>query len=116
MTVSHPELLTKVDDGTAGQDILPLLLAPSPALSLHAFNAITALHVIAAEMPALAQLRALTLAMRWDIGIEPRDFIGNVLEGERWLVHAAGAVRNFPSSFLFGGVPLQHYLRIADSY
>lgn len=60
---------------------------------LHASNAIIALHTIAVEMPALAQLRALTYAVRWDIGIDARDFIGNVLDGDRWLVQASGAVR-----------------------
>lgn len=46
-------------------------------------------------MPALAQLRALVYAVRWDIGIEQREFISGVLDGDRWLVHASGAVRTF---------------------
>ena len=82
------------------QDILPLLVAPSPALSLHASNSINALHAISAELPAWAQLRALVYAVRWDIGIDPRELTGSILEGDRWLVQAAGAVRTFISVFL----------------
>ena len=81
------------------QDILPLLTAPSPALALHAANAIAALQTIAAEKPALAQIRALTYAVRWETGIDMRDFLGDVLEGERWLVQAAGAVSDFVHPF-----------------
>ena len=80
-----------------GQDILPLVTAPSPALALHAANSITALQTLATEKPALAQMRALTYAVRWEMGIDMRDFLGDILEGERWLVHAAGAVRHFSS-------------------
>ena len=72
-----------------------MLVAPSPALALHASNSINALQVIAAELPAWAQLRALVYAVRWDIGIDPRELIGSVLEGDRWLVQASGAVRTF---------------------
>ena len=44
------------------------------------------------DSPAQAQLRSLAYAVRWDIGIDSRDFLGPVLEGDRWLVQAAGAV------------------------
>ncbi len=83
-----------------------MLVAPSPALALHASNSVNALHAIAAELPAWAQLRALVYAVRWDIGIEPRELIGSVLEGDRWFVQASGAVRTFLSRvglFLAGG-------------
>ena len=45
-------------------------------------------------------MRALVHAVRWDIGMDLRDFLGNILEGERWLVQAAGAVRLF-SSYIY---------------
>lgn len=78
---------------------MPLLVSPSPALSLHASNAIAALQTVAADKPALAQLRALTYAVRWEIGVDARDFLGSILEGERWLVQAAGAVRTISLVF-----------------
>lgn len=61
-------------------------------LALHASNAINSLHSLSVDNPAQAQLRALVAAVRWDVGIDEKDFLGSVLEGERWLVHAAGAV------------------------
>lgn len=77
------------------QDILPLLLSPSPTSALHASNALSVVHLQSSEPPAHAQLRALTYAVRWENGIEHADFIGSILEGERWLVCAAGNVRPF---------------------
>jgi hypothetical protein len=77
------------------QDILPLLLSPSPTLAIHASNALSAMHLQSSEPPAHSQLRALTCAVRWESGIENTDFIGNILEGERWLVWAAGNVSSF---------------------
>ena len=60
---------------------------------LLAANAIQAIHTQFADSPALAQLRALAVAIRWDISIDSKDFLGNVLDGDRWLVQAAGTVR-----------------------
>lgn len=74
------------------KDILPLLLSPSPALQLHASNALVALHPPATDLPPTAQLRALLYAARWEAGIDPRDFSHYSMEGERWLVWAAGKV------------------------
>ena len=77
------------------KDVLPLLLAPGPAIALLASNAIQAVHTQFAHSPALAQFRALAIAVRWDISIDSKDFLGNVLEGDRWLVQAAGTVRPY---------------------
>lgn len=76
--------------------MLALLLAPSPALALHAAHAISVLRSPSNphfQSPGHAQLRALSYAVRWVVGIDRRDFMGQVLEGERWLVQAAGGVR-----------------------
>ncbi|KAI0697133.1 ER-golgi trafficking TRAPP I complex 85 kDa subunit-domain-containing protein [Cytidiella melzeri] len=89
-------------DSKGGSDILPLLVSPSPALSLHASNSINALHAIAAELPAWAQLRALVYGVRWEIGVDPREFIGKILEGDRWLVQASGAAEEPPTALLLG--------------
>jgi hypothetical protein len=72
---------------------LPLLLTPSPAVSLHASHAIKSLHPTP-DLPSHAQLRAVKYSVRWDIGINKEDFIGNLLEGEQWFVWAAGSVRS----------------------
>jgi hypothetical protein len=77
------------------QDILPLLLSPSPLLSTYASNALSGVHLQSSEPPAHTQLRALAYSVRWEAGIENSEFLGNVLEGERWLVWAAGNVRSF---------------------
>ncbi|TFY57186.1 hypothetical protein EVJ58_g7180 [Rhodofomes roseus] len=66
-------------------DVLPLLLAPSPALSLHAAHALAVLRSPSNphfQSPGHAQLRALSYAVRWVTGIDRRDFLGPVLEGE----------------------------------
>lgn len=78
--------------------MLPLLLAPSPALALYAQNALPVINSANPELSASAQLQALVYAVRWELGIAREDFSGNILEGERWLVWAAGNVRTFLSS------------------
>lgn len=40
---------------------------------------------------------ALAYTMRWDTGITKQEFLSRELEGERWLVWAAGSVRFFPA-------------------
>ncbi|GBE78241.1 hypothetical protein SCP_0111240 [Sparassis crispa] len=90
-------------DSKGGSDVLPILLAPSPALALHASNALTALQSqpqLSSEAPALVQLRGLVYAVRWDISVDKVDFVGPVLEGERWLVQAAGSADEPPAALL----------------
>ncbi|OCH95835.1 hypothetical protein OBBRIDRAFT_767184 [Obba rivulosa] len=92
-------------EGRGGSEILPLLLSPSPALALHAAHALSTLRSSAqvyqsTEAPANVQLRALVYAVRWDIGIDKRDFLSPILEGERWLVQAAGSAEEPPSALL----------------
>ena len=67
---------------------------PSPTVSLHVSNALTSIHFNSTEVYPHAQVRALLCAVRWEAAISPQDFINNVLEGERWLVWAAGNVRD----------------------
>lgn len=74
------------------QDILPILVSSSPALSLHASNALSSLHAGNQDIPPQALFRALLAAVRWETAIPPQDFLSDVLEGERWLVWAAGSV------------------------
>ena len=74
------------------QDILPILLSPSPSIPLLVSSALSSIAPPASEPSACAQLQALLYAVRWDIGITSEDFLGNILEGERWLVWAAGNV------------------------
>ncbi|TCD62768.1 hypothetical protein EIP91_006412 [Steccherinum ochraceum] len=98
LAISVWENLRKESKG--GHDILPLLLAPSPALPLLASNSVQANHTQFHELPAQAQMRSLVNAVRWDIGMDQREFLGNVLEGERWLVYAAGAAEEVPTALL----------------
>lgn len=84
------DFLTKRD---FPKEVLPMLLSPSPVVPLHVQNALTSIHPPSPELPAQAQLRALVYAVRWEMGIASSDFSNNVLEGERWLVWAAGNVR-----------------------
>ena len=74
------------------KDILPLLLTPSLSIPLHASHALSTIRPSNSDFPPYAQLRALTYAVRWELGIPSTDFLGDVLEGERWLVWAAGNV------------------------
>jgi len=69
-----------------------MLLSPSPAVPLHAQAALTTIHPNMADLPPLAQIRALMYAVRWEAGISTQDFISSTLEGERWLVWAASNV------------------------
>ncbi|TRM66415.1 ER-golgi trafficking TRAPP I complex 85 kDa subunit-domain-containing protein [Schizophyllum amplum] len=80
---------------TSTQDILPLLLTPSPSLAGYASTSLTALTntpLPSAEIPARVQVKALAYAVRWAVGIDPADFSSDVLEGERWLAWASGDV------------------------
>ena len=96
---SRTHLVLLLMEGFRPQDILPLLSAPSPALALHADHALATLtgpqprQPTTFEVPALAQYRALVYAARWETGIDRQEFLGPVLEGERWLVKAASSVR-----------------------
>ncbi|KAJ7293446.1 ER-golgi trafficking TRAPP I complex 85 kDa subunit-domain-containing protein [Mycena rebaudengoi] len=75
-------------EGKGGSEILPLLLSPSPNIPLH------------------VAMRALTYAVRWEIGIGNSDFLSSTLEGERWLVWAAGNSEEPPSAFLLAHAAL----------
>jgi trafficking protein particle complex subunit 8 len=70
-----------------------MLLSPSPAIQAHAQNALASIYPPSPELPAHAQLRGLIYAVRWETGIASSEFLGSILEGERWLVWAAGNVR-----------------------
>lgn len=67
-----------------------MLLTVSPAVGLHAKHAITSLNT---GYPASMLVTALAYTVRWDTGITKQDFLSRELEGERWLVWAAGSVR-----------------------
>lgn len=104
LAISVWESLRK--EGKGGSDILPLLLAPSPALALHASHALNTLHLPSPDPPAHAQFHALTYAVRWTIGINPQDFLSNTLEGERWLVSTAGSAEEPHAALLLGHAAL----------
>jgi hypothetical protein len=73
------------------KETLPLLLSPSSAVTTHVMHALSTITSPDAEASALAQLRAVTYAIRWEAGA---DFLTSVLEGDRWLVWAASSVRD----------------------
>jgi trafficking protein particle complex subunit 8 len=91
LAVSVWEVLRK--EGKGGSEILPLLLAPGPGVPLHAQYALSQGAPQDGEQHPRAALRAITFAVRWVVGIDSQEFMGNVLEGDRWLVWAAANVR-----------------------
>ncbi|KAF7306800.1 hypothetical protein MIND_00471700 [Mycena indigotica] len=101
LAVTVWESLRKESKG--GSDILPLLLSPSPTIQLHVSNSLSALHT---PSSAQATLRALSYAVRWEIGIGNQDFLSSTLEGERWLVWAAGNAEEPPSALLIAHAAL----------
>ncbi|CAK5264890.1 unnamed protein product [Mycena citricolor] len=103
LAVTVWEALRKESKG--GSDMLPMLLAPSPTLPLHAGNALTAL-MSSPEPTAQAQIRALIYAVRWETGIPSSEFLSDALEGDRWLVWAAGKSEEASSALLLGHAAL----------
>ncbi|KAF5384925.1 hypothetical protein D9615_001402 [Tricholomella constricta] len=93
-------------DGKGGSDILPLLLSPSPTLPLHASNALAGMHLQLSDPRPQEQLTALRYAVRWEAGIRTSDFLSYPLEGERWLVWAAGNSEEPPSALLLAHAAL----------
>jgi hypothetical protein len=91
------------------QEILPLLLAPSPTLGAHAAYALSTLQ--SPDPGPSAQLRALMYAVRWEAGVRDLAALG----GERWLDMAAGLVSlSQPaeiSSLLFRDAPGYSFTR-----
>ncbi|KAF8913001.1 ER-golgi trafficking TRAPP I complex 85 kDa subunit-domain-containing protein [Gymnopilus junonius] len=79
-------------EGRGGSDILPLLLAPSPAVPLHAQSALSSIHPDIADLPPHAQVRALLVAVRWENGIATQDFVGNAEEAPSALLLAQAAL------------------------
>ncbi|KNZ75648.1 hypothetical protein J132_02422 [Termitomyces sp. J132] len=93
-------------DGKGGSDMLPLLLSPSPTLSLHASNALSGMQLEVSEPLPHEQLTALKYAVRWEAGISTSDFLKYPVEGERWLVWAAGNSEEPPAALLLARAAL----------
>ncbi|KAK7064334.1 ER-golgi trafficking TRAPP I complex 85 kDa subunit-domain-containing protein [Favolaschia claudopus] len=99
-------------EGKGGSDMLPLLSAPSPAIPLHVAQALSSLSSGSAPN-AQAQLRALSYAVRWEIGIDSAEFVGGILEAERWLVWAAGNAEEPPAALLLAHAALLSAKKVA---
>ncbi|KAF8213184.1 ER-golgi trafficking TRAPP I complex 85 kDa subunit-domain-containing protein [Mycena galopus ATCC 62051] len=99
-------------EGKGGSEILPLLLSPSPAIPLHVANALSSLNT-SSVLTAQAQVRALSYAVRWEIGVDTPDFLGSILEGDRWLVWAAGNSEEPPSALLLAHAALLSARKLA---
>ncbi|KAJ7932534.1 ER-golgi trafficking TRAPP I complex 85 kDa subunit-domain-containing protein [Mycena leptocephala] len=100
-------------EGKGGSEMLPLLVSPSPAIPLHVANALSSINPSTSELTAQAQLRALSYAVRWEIGIGSSDFLGSTLEGDRWLVWAAGNSEEPPSALLLAHAALLSARKLA---
>lgn len=93
-------------EGKGGSDILPMLLSPSPATILHVTQSLSAIYPSSLELPAHAQFQALKYAVRWETSIFHNDFLSDTLEGERWLVWAAGNSEEVPTALLLAHAAL----------
>jgi trafficking protein particle complex subunit 8 len=68
------------------------LLSPTSATSLYVQHALSTIVSPGAEITPAVSLAALSFAVRWETGINARDFLSNILEGDRWLVWATSSV------------------------
>ncbi|KAG6878643.1 hypothetical protein C0993_001166 [Termitomyces sp. T159_Od127] len=93
-------------DGQGGSDMLPMLSSPSPALPLHAANALSGMQLQVSDPRPHEQLTALKYAVRWEAGISTSDFLNSPVEGERWLVWAAGNSEEPPAALLLAHAAL----------
>ncbi|CAE6431018.1 unnamed protein product [Rhizoctonia solani] len=90
------DTLRKDTSNTTAADVLPLLLTPSKTLESYAHNALLGARFVGRDPSPSSQLRALKYAVRWERGI--REL--NIIEGDQWLVWAAGASEEVPSALL----------------